>query len=500
MNYASSFYRQRLWLLSIPLFAIGLWAEWRDFFYLWSDSIIYTHGFLVLAGSCYLLFLRRKSLANLKISGSPLGLFFLAGASIVLMLSQAADIRVFRLLLVPVMIVFWGWSVWGKGFLRTAGGPIMLLIFAVPIWDDLSPILQHITVFFNNLLLQGVGIQAKIQEFYIILDVGTFLVEDGCSGVRYLMVALFLGAFYGQLYYQKYVSTFFLVVIAGALSMLSNWVRVFGIIAAGHYTEMETSLVEDHELFGWVVFLIFTLVPLFFISGRIEPHANSNSPQASTYTSTDQPRRPSLFWPTIASVLLIWPAILPLALQAETERVAQEWNPSLFRAVPGWSGPLQHANIWTPKYTRPDINLGGVYVNPELQQVQLQIIGYRIQTQNKELIFYGNSLFNRKEWQLVSEQKRLLENGYLQNLSTVNETIIQRRENNEQVIIWSWYEVGDTLTDSRMEAKLTGALNKIKGDSRGALWALAGRCNSEQIADCDDQRGAFTAFLEQADQ
>lgn len=498
MDDASRFSRQHLWLLSIPLLLIGLWAEWRDFFDLWSDSIIYTHGFLVLAGTFYLLLLRRKSLANLRINGSPFALFLLAGASIVLLLSQAADVRVFRLLLVPTMIVFWGWSVWGKDFLKIAGGPIMLLIFAVPMWDDLSFVLQHITVFFNDILLRIAGIQATIQEFYIILEVGTFLVEGGCSGVRYLMVAMFLGSFYGQLYYHKQSSTIVLVLIAAILSMVSNWLRVFGIIVAGHYTEMETSLVEDHELFGWVVFLIFTLIPLFFMSARLESHGTGNSTQVPTTNSKDRQKRSSLSWPAIASLLLIWPAILPLALQAETERVAQEWNPTLFQSVPGWSGPLQHANIWTPEYTRPDIKLGGVYVSPDLQQVQLQIIGYRIQTQNKELIFYGNSLFNRKEWQLVSEQKRQLENGYLPNLSSVNETIIQSRESDEQVIIWSWYEVGDTLTDSRIAAKLSGALNKIKGDSRGALWALAGRCNREQIGDCDDQRAAFTAFLAQA--
>lgn len=500
MDAVSRFSRQYLWLLSIPLLVIGLWAEWRDFLDLWSDSIIYTHGFLVLAGTLYLLFLRRDSLSNLRINGSPLALFLLAGSSTVLLLSQAADIRVFRLLLVPIMIVFWGWAIWGKGFLRTAAGPIMLLIFAVPVWDDLSFVLQHITVFFNDIFLQVAGIQATIQEFYIILEVGTFLVEGGCSGVRYLMVALFLGSFYGQLYYHKQSSTILLVVIAAILSMVSNWFRVFGIIVAGHYTDMETSLVEDHELFGWFVFLVLTLIPLFFISARLEPHATSNRTQSSTYNSTSQPKRSSLGWPVIASLLLVWPAILPLALQAETERVAQEWNPTLFQSVPGWSGPLPHATLWTPEYTRPDINLAGVYVSPELQQVQLQIVGYRIQTQNKELIFYGNSLFNQKEWQLVSEQKRQLENGYLPNLSRVNETIIQRRENNEQVIIWSWYEVGDSLTDSRLEAKLSGALNKISGDSRGALWALAGRCKSEKIADCDEQRAAFTLFLAQVGQ
>lgn len=495
MQTVTGFSRQYLWLLSVPLLVFGLWAEWQAFFSLWYDSIIYNHGFLVLAGTLFLLYLRKESLAKLSINAAPLPLVLLAGASVVLLLSQAADIRVFRLLLVPPIVTLWGWSIWGKGFLKAAGGPIMLLIFAVPVWDDLSPLLQHITVFFNNIFLQLAGIQATIKEFYIMLEVGTFLVEDGCSGVRYLMVALFLASFYGQLHYRSYRATVQLVLISALLSMLANWVRVFGIIAAGHYTNMETSLVEDHELFGWVVFVIFTLVPLFYISARLDKPSEDT---AATPASAGTPERvrSSIAWPVIASVLVVWPSLVPLAVQAKTERMALEWNPSLPESLPEWRGPLKHANIWQPDYQNPDINLGGVYVSDDLQQVQLQITGYRLQSQDKELIYYRNRLFNGDEWALVSQSGQKLDIDSYPGLNRINETIIKRQIGGEQIIIWSWYGVGDTLTDSRIKAKITGAFNKITGDSRGALWALAGRCEGNEIADCDQQRKAFSRFLE----
>lgn len=495
MHTVTGYSRQYLWLLTVPLLVFGLWAEWQTFFSLWYDSIIYNHGFLVLAGTLFLLYLRRESLAKLRINASPLPLFLLAGASVVLLLSQAADIRVFRLLLVPVLIIFWGWSIWGERFLKTAGGPIMLLVFGVPIWDDLSPLLQHITVFFNNIFLQIADIDATIKEFYIILEVGAFVVENGCSGVRYLMVGLFLASFYGQLHYRSYTPTILLVVIAALLSMLANWIRVFGIIAAGHYTNMETSLVGDHELFGWVIFIIFTLVPLFYISARLERPSKHTGDTPIT-SGPSQPVHFSLAWPVIASLLLVWPSLVPLAVQAKAERLAQEWNPTLPESVSGWRGPLKHANIWHPEYQKPDIDISGVYVSDDLQQVQLQIIGYRLQTQEKELIYFDNKLFDRDEWALISQSSRGLDVAYSSDLESVNETIVRRREGGEQVVIWSWYDIGDTLTDSRIQAKVTGALKKITGDSRGALWALAGRCQGNEIADCDQQREAFGQFLE----
>lgn len=492
-----------LWLASIPLLTVGLWAEWQSFFYLWYDSIVYNHGFLVLGGIFFLLYLRRQSLAALRINGSPLGLFLLAGSIAVLVLSQAADIRLFRLVLAPLIILFWGWSIWGKAFVTSAGGPILLLIFAVPIWDDFSPLLQHITVFFNTILLQGADIPATIHEFFIILEVGTFLVENGCSGVRYLMVALFLAAFYGQLYYRSNTRILLLIVIAGLLSMVANWIRVFGIIAAGHYTNMETSLIEDHELFGWVIFIIVTLVPLFFISGKLEQPPSDTENKSSNHkleTGQVHAKYPSIKWPLAASLLLLLPPLLPAALDARTERMASSWGPELPMPDSDWSGPLRHANIWHPDYVKPDIDLSGMYVSDDLKQVQLQITGYRRQAQNKELIGYRNQLFDQKEWKLVSKASRTLNSSDSGSPDTVNETVIQRNTDSSYVILWSWYQVGEGLTNSRIEVKIKGALNKLQGDARGALWALAGRCEGvsegEKNPDCSGQRATFERFLE----
>ena len=492
-----------LWLASIPLLTLGLWAEWQSFVHLWYNSIIYNHGFLVLGGVFFLLYQRRKSLSALTINGSPLGLFLLAGATATLILSQAADIRVFRLILAPLIIIFWGWSIWGKGFVTSAGGPILLLVFAVPIWDDFSPLLQHITVFFNTILLQAFDIPATIHEFFIILDVGTFLVENGCSGVRYLMVALFLAAFYGQLYYRSNARIALLVVIAGLLSMVANWIRVFGIIAAGHYTNMETSLIEDHELFGWIIFIVVTLVPLFFISTRLEQTSSDTGDKSgisNPETGQARPTSPSIKWPLLASLILLLPPLVPAALDAKTARVASSWEPSLPVPEADWTGPLKHADIWHPDYVKPDIDLGGIYVSDDLKQVQVQVTGYRRQVQNRELIWYRNQLFDRKEWKLVSKTSHARDSSDSVSTKTVNETVIQNNANGSYVILWSWYQIGEQLTNSSVEVKIQGALNKLQGDARGALWALAGRCErvsseGEKRPDCSGQRATFERFL-----
>ena len=146
------------------------------------------------------------------------------------------------------------------------------------------------------------------------------------------------------------------------------------------------------------------------------------------------------------------------------------------------------------------MDLGGIYVSDDLKQVQVQVTGYRRQVQNRELIGYRNQLFDRKEWKLVSKTSHARDSSDSVSTKTVNETVIQNNANGSYVILWSWYQIGEQLTNSSVEVKIQGALNKLQGDARGALWALAGRCErvsseGEKRPDCSGQRATFERFL-----
>lgn len=483
-------------LLALPLLLLALWPEWVDYFLLWNDSIIYHHGYLVAGGSLFLLYLRRQPLQNLKPTGSWVALPLLMGAIAILILSQAADIRVFRLLLAPVIIVLWGWTIWGFSFVRIAGGPVMLLVFAAPIWDDFSPLLQHITVFFNQIFLGMADIPATIKEFFIILEVGTFLVEDGCSGVRYLMVALFLGAFYGEMYYPNYRRIVLLVVIAGLLSMVANWIRVFGIIVAGHYTDMETSLVEDHEMFGWVIFVLVTLLPLYFIADKLEgrsateTESGSDTQTQTTYTG----KAGSAAWPTFASLIILAPLAVPWLLAPRIAATGEQWDLALPDLSPEWRGPLTHADFWQPAYLNPDFEISGVYVSDGLAQVQLHVAGYRTQGDNKELIAYDNRLFNARQWTETKRTTKTVSGDVSKELTQVNQiTLANRNRDNNQLVIWYWYQAGNRMLTSATRTKLIGGALKLTGDNRGALWAIASPCASEE--ECRKKESELQAFL-----
>lgn len=511
MSVAKSAIQYRTPILTLAFLALALETAWLSFFELWHDSLIYTHGLLVLAGSLFLLYKKKNDLLQLRPEGSIFALVGLTGSVAALILAQTADIRVIQLFVTPFILLFWGWAIWGKKFVKIAGGPIMLLLFAVPFWDDFSPPLQHLTVFFNEILLNIADVPADIENFYIILEVGVFLVEGGCSGIRYLIVGLFLATFYSQLFYKSYPKAIILILAAAILSMLANWIRVFGIILVGHYTEMESSMVEDHELFGWVVFVVVALIPIFLVAGKLENKRPLKATEDKTEAKQATHQRTAKYrYPAMASALVLLPAIVPIALSGTIKERAAGWQPELFSVSGNWTGPLRHADFWQPAFRNPDIEMAGVYVSKDLESVQAQFVGYRQQSQDSELIYFKNSLFDPTEWHQLSQTTTSIPGEFVPGLGLATETVIWNKQDGIPVIIWSWYQLPDFRHHSPTIIKLVGALKQLSGDGRGALLAVAAQCsaedsvensaensaeNSTEEVNCDAQRATLKQFL-----
>ncbi|OAN92175.1 EpsI family protein [Marinobacter sp. EhC06] len=492
-------FKPSVWIY-LTFFLLLFLPEWLEFFELWYSGTIYTHGFLVLAASGYLLFQVRDSLASLERRPSKLGFAVLLFFCAVMLVAKAADIKTIRLLCLPFLIVSWGWAIWGPRFLKLAAIPVGLLIFASPIWDDMSPIFQAITVFVNGLLLDAVGIPADIHELYITIPAGTFFVAGGCSGVRYLMVGLFLAPFYGFLYFPGYRRTVALIAIAALLSMLANWIRVFGIIVIGHVTDMQSSIIEDHEAFGWLTFLVFCLIPLFFIARWLEPRNNSPTPLERMEAKLREHQQPAegaatrRGTVTFASITVL---LVPVIFYSQTvlfEERNEGWSPSLPAAADDWRGPLRFATIWSPSFVNADFSLSGTYVSDQLERVQLQVEAYRRQAQGKELVYYRNSLFDDSEWNLTTQRSVSVpqSNGF--GVDQVTESELLNLETGRRILVWSWYRIGEFSSPSRVKIKIFGGLRSLSGKSDGSFVALAAECDHVD-AGCVTARAAFEKFL-----
>lgn len=488
----------KILLVFSPLLVLAFFQEWLDYFILWSTSYIYTNGFLVLLGTIYLLFRRKEDFRQLPLSFSWTYLSIFIGLSVLFLLAHSGNVKLIRLVLLPFLLLAWGATLWGKPFIKLTGVPFLLVLFAAPFWDEMSPALQWLTVAVDEYMLALISIPATIEEYYITIPSGIFHVDDGCSGVRYLIVALYLGAFYGSLTHSTAKRTLLLISIAGFLALLANWIRVAGIIAAGHYTNMESSLVEDHETFGWLVFIAVTLIPFLAFTHFLEksPTKEQNQPlHLSPKAQRASGAKAAILSATLPLIAI--PALL-LLQSALAENNAQAWKPTLPKAnTEVWKGPIRHANFWNPQHKANDVHLSGVYVSEQREQVQLDFYGYNRQHQGKELIYYQNSVFDRELWSPAQKAVRKVPELNPWNLTEVNQLILKHKFQDEKAVVWFWYDISGSLVTSSSEVQLIGGLKTFLGDQRAGIWILSTKCNHSALAKCQPKaEKRFESLLE----
>lgn len=142
----------------------------------------------------------------------------------------------------------------------------IVLLFAVPVWGVLTLPLQHLSIFAVGKIMGLTGIPTYIEGESFTIPNGVFAIVGGCSGLRYLLVSLLISFLYISLYLkQKRTMVLFLcVAVLGAL--VANWIRITLLILIGYYTDMQSSILPDHNHFGWYVYAPFLLV--LFAWGR----------------------------------------------------------------------------------------------------------------------------------------------------------------------------------------------------------------------------------------
>ena len=102
---------------------------------------------------------------------------------------------------------------------------------------------------------------------------GSFVIEEGCSGLHFLIVGLAVAALHGELRGDPPRTRLAQLALMTGLSLLANWVRVYTVIEAGYLTDMRSYLVSvSHYWFGWGVFAV-ALVAFFWLSTWFSPAA-----------------------------------------------------------------------------------------------------------------------------------------------------------------------------------------------------------------------------------
>lgn len=226
----------------------------------WVNTEEFSHGPLMLGVSLYLLWKRKDLLARPDPRGRYLGVLVSIGSIALYSLAIKAGVQNVRHLSTFALIFGLFLTFGGYTYARYVFPSLILLPFVVPppsfLNSNLSYGLQLFSSDVSVFWLRAIGI--TVFQDGNIIDLGKMKLEvaEACSGLRYLYPMIGLGALSGMLFDIKLWKRCLFLVLAAAVSIVMNSVRIFLTGAFVEFTDMGVSEGFFHLFEGWVFFLI----------------------------------------------------------------------------------------------------------------------------------------------------------------------------------------------------------------------------------------------------
>ena len=246
-------------LLNLPVIN----TLWRHSF----DDGTYSHAYLIPLISLYLLYLvGNHQLITFRDKPSLLAI----GATLAFALAYYVSVNAQMSLGYWLCFLFLGISLVFNifKFNKYLLFPLLYFVFLIPLWGSLTTPLQSLSVVAVSFMMSFTGIPVYVHAPYVEIPAGTFEIAHGCSGLRYVLTSLAISSLYVFLFIRdrKKAVIFFTLALLGGL--ITNWIRITLLILIGHWTDMTHSLMNDHNHFGWYIFMPFMLL-LFWFGNKI---------------------------------------------------------------------------------------------------------------------------------------------------------------------------------------------------------------------------------------
>lgn len=306
------------------------------------------------------------------------------------------------LMLLPPIVWLAIAAVTGWQVARALIAPVAYFYFAIPLWDQLLPMLQQMTIFGASSAMRLAMVPVTVTGSKISIAEGTFEVLYECSGMRYLIVALALAYLMACLDRMPWRRMALFLALTVGLALVANWVRIFIVMYAGHVTGMRHYFITDnhkglgHWVFAGLLVLIYWLAGRMHAShGPLGKAAPSRSP-AVLGAPTSGWRRNAI---AVAVILTVFVALTTRAGWMQQAAQRPQLNPVPV-AAGQWQGPLPSQSSWQPEFTAAADARRFAYVSGA-ERIEVYLNIYGVQSQGRELVFFDNTLYAPGKWQLV---------------------------------------------------------------------------------------------------
>jgi exosortase A len=426
----------------------------------WYESNVFNHCFLIVPIAAYLGWQRRAHLAAATVAPEWRGVILVALAALVWLFGAATDTLIIEEVSLVIIVQALILTIFGASIFRILLFPLLFLFFAVPFGVELVPELQTVTAFLSVTLLKLVGVPVFSDGYLISVPSGNWYVADACSGIRYVIASLALGALFAGLMYVTWWRRLLVLVVAVIVPIIANGIRAFGIILLAYESNNELAQGIDHLIYGWLFFTLVSCLVLAVGMSFRETTQSASRPILMSAINTG---------PVLSSLIVAIIAFLPIgAARAYGDYIEK---PPTSRAI-DLKAPLLDGYAITgddisdsrvPNFYGADAELHAAYQAAQ-QLVYLRVGYYLSERPGSQAITAYHELPGSPGMLIVAKGTMPIMVG-----NTSTSVRFQRvSSGNGGRVIWYWYWVDGRTTGNPYFARLLEAKAKLLGGAQAA--------------------------------
>ena len=451
----------------------------------WAESDTYGYGFLIIPLVLYLGYQRRAQIKPLIPEPCYWAIAWIAGSILIDVIGSIASVMLLKQLAFVALwqglfALFMGWQV-----VQRLLFPLLFLFFAVPVGQEIVPLLQTITAEISVFLLRASGIPTFLDGVLIEIPTGRFVVAEVCSGARFLITSVVIGALLSNLFFRSWRRRVVMMLLSLSVPIVANGLRAYGIIVLAYVSDNRLAVSVDHIIYGFI-FLSIVLALLIGLGTLFRERWYQEEAQKPVSASVGA--RPFASFVAFIFALLVLGSGKVWSMQVlKPPEPTASIGVSTSHSMEDWHLSSQSTTEWSPRFQGADLEKQWTYQSAQ-GEVTVYFVHYTYQSEGRELIANDNSF--------AGEGDRVTRFGQIDVATAFGQQRFQETltlSKGRRRLIWSWYEIGGTPTISALHGKALQIWHTLRGGSRAASGIAV---SMSADGDLQKTRSHLRAFLE----
>jgi exosortase A len=426
----------------------------------WWVSPTFSHCFLIIPVVAYLVWDKRRTLAQLTPAAYPRALWLALPVMAAALVGSLAAINELEQLALIAFVQVLALSLLGPRVYRAVLFPALYLFFLVPMGEYLIGPLQRFTTWFIDQGLTLLGILHYTEGNIVELANGRFQVAEACAGLRFLIATIAVGALFSYLTYRKWRKIALFMIACVIVPIIGNGFRALGIVLLAHFSDNRIAVGADHLVYGWG-FSVAILALLMFVGSKFA----DEFPSEPSAVTSPRPARAHLLPLT---VLLSLVAVSAVPAFAAWHASGKPVDASMFAVVPEIQdfSTESVSRDWAPGFQAPDAKLEFA-LRKDGPAVDVFVDYYSGAGRN--LISSANKFWDEEVWHPIAERQASAKIG----TAAVQFRELQIGSAGVTRLIWWTYVSNGAFTQSGLAVKLDHVKSAFIGGRGAALLALS---------------------------